>query len=42
MLQALADPDDEEHESYLERVGGPFDPARFSLAEANAALQRVR
>jgi len=42
MLEALADPDNEEHDSYAEWVGGPFNPAQFSLAEANAALQRVR
>lgn len=42
MLQALDDPNDEEHESYLRWVGGPFDPTYFEVAEANAALQRVR
>jgi hypothetical protein len=42
MLQALGDPDDDEHDSYLAWVGGPFDPAYFELAEANAALQRLR
>jgi hypothetical protein len=42
MLQALEDPADEEHESYLGWLGGSFDPAHFDLGEANAALQRVR
>ncbi len=42
MLRALDDPADEERESYLAWLGGPFDPAHFDLAEANAALQRVR
>ncbi len=42
MLAALADPADEEHDSYLQWLGGPFDPAAFSLAETNAALQRLR
>jgi hypothetical protein len=42
MIQALDDPNDEEHESYLRWVGGPFDPTYFEVAEANAALQRVR
>ena len=42
MLQALNDPAAEEHESYLAWLGGPFDPAHFDLAEANAALQGVR
>jgi len=42
MLQSLDDPADEERESYLAWLGSPFDPAHFNLAEANAALQRVR
>ncbi len=42
MLEALADPAHEEHDSYLVWVGGPFDPTAFELAEANIALQRVR
>lgn len=41
-LEAIADPAHEEHESYLEWVGGPFDPAGFDLASANAALQKIR
>ncbi len=41
-LKALADPAHEEHDSYLDWVGYPFDPAAFDLAAANAALQRVR
>jgi hypothetical protein len=41
-LEAIADPNHEEHESYLEWVGGPFDPAGFDLASVNAALQKVR
>jgi hypothetical protein len=41
-LAAIADPDHEEHDSYLEWVGGSFDPAEFDLAAANAACQRVR
>ena len=32
----------EEHESMAEWFGGPFDPSKFSLAEANAMLQRSR
>jgi hypothetical protein len=42
VLEALADPSDEEHDVYLEWVGGSFDPTAFDLAGANAALQRVR
>ena len=41
-LDAIADPKHEEHESYLEWAGGSFDPAEFSVAATNAALQRVR
>ena len=40
-LEAIADPDHEERESYLEWVGGSFDPAEFDLAVANARCQRV-
>jgi len=40
-LEALADPLHEEHDSMLVWVGHKFDPAEFSVAEANAALQRV-
>jgi hypothetical protein len=42
MLESLADASDDEHDSYLTWLGGPFDAAAFSLAEANAALQRAR
>lgn len=41
-LEAVADPDHEEHESHLMWVGGSFDPESLSLASVNAALQRVR
>jgi Plasmid pRiA4b ORF-3-like protein len=41
MLEALADPDHEDHDQFAMWVGGPFDPAAFELAEANIALQRV-
>lgn len=41
-LEAIADPDHDEHERYLAWVGGSFDPAAFDLASANAALQKVR
>ncbi len=42
LLGAIADPTHEEHESYLEWVGEPFDPTQFDLGEVNAALQRIR
>jgi len=41
-LVAVADPTHEEHESYLEWVGGSFDPTKFDLGEVNAVLQEVR
>ena len=41
-LEAISDPTHEEHESYLEWVGGSFAPAEFDLANANALLQKVR
>jgi hypothetical protein len=41
-LDAIADPDHEEHEEYLEWVGGPFDPDAFDLEEVNQALSAYR
>jgi hypothetical protein len=41
-LEAIADPDHDEHLDYLNWVGGSFDPATLDLAAVNAALQRVR
>ncbi len=41
-LEAIADPEHEEHESYLEWAGGPFDPEEFNLAETNRSLQKVK
>jgi hypothetical protein len=41
-LEALADPDHEQHEHMVSWVGRPFDPAKFDLGLANARLQRVR
>ncbi|MCB9430746.1 MAG: plasmid pRiA4b ORF-3 family protein [Ardenticatenaceae bacterium] len=38
LLEALADADHEEHESYLEWVGDDFDPEEFDLEEINDAL----
>jgi hypothetical protein len=37
----LADPSHPEHDERLEWVGGPFDPHRFDLAEADRALERL-
>ncbi len=41
-LEAIADPDNEDHDHYLEWVGGSFDAAQFDLVTTNAALQRIR
>lgn len=37
-LEAIEDPDHEEHESLLEWVGGEFDPEAFDSRAVNAAL----
>ena len=37
-LEAIRDPDHEEHEAMLEWVGGSFDPKEFDLATVNPAL----
>lgn len=42
LLEVLADPTHDEHEHMLSWVGGPFDPAEFDFALANARLQSVR
>jgi hypothetical protein len=42
LLEVLADPSHDEHEHMRNWVGGPFDPAAFDLALANARLQTVR
>jgi len=41
-LKAIRDPNHEEHDSYLEWAGGPFDPELCDLAEINAALKRIK
>lgn len=38
-LEAIADPDDEEHEEFLEWAGGTFDPEAFSARDVNVRLQ---
>ena len=37
-LQAINDPNHPEHESYLDWVGGEFDPEYFNMDEVNAVL----
>lgn len=41
-LEAMANPNHEEHEHYLEWIGGSFEPAEFDLVSTNASLQKVR
>jgi len=41
-LEAIGDPHHEEHDSYLEWVGGDFDPEACDLVEINQALARVK
>ena len=41
-LVAVGDPRHEDHRALTEWVGGPFDPARFDVAEVNVALQLIR
>jgi len=41
-LEAIRDPKHEEHEDYLEWIGGEFDPEAFDLEAVNAELARLR
>jgi hypothetical protein len=41
-LEAIGYPEQEQHNELLEWVGGEFDPEQFEIAEANAALRRLR
>ncbi len=41
-LEAIKDPTHEEHESYLEWVGGDFDPAAFDMDIVNAGLRQLK
>jgi hypothetical protein len=41
-LEAINDPNHEEHDSFLEWVGDAFDPEEFDIDEVNAALRRVK
>ena len=41
-LEAISDPDHEEHDSYLEWAGGSFDPEAFDLKRINNALKNIR
>lgn len=39
MLESLADPTDEEHQSYLEWLGDQYDPEHFDLRSVNHVLR---
>ena len=41
-LEAIGDPEHEEHDEYLEWVGGEFDPEAFDLEKVNQALRALR
>jgi hypothetical protein len=40
-LEAIRDPEHDEHEDLLEWIGGSFDPELFSYAEVNERLERI-
>jgi hypothetical protein len=41
MLDAIDDPDHDDHETYLEWLGDDFDPDRFDLDNTNENLARI-
>ena len=41
-LEAIGDPEHEEHESYQDWIDAEFDPEKFDMAEVNAALRKVK
>ena len=41
-LEAIRNPEHEEHDSYLEWIGGEFDPKAFDLDAVNKELRRLR
>jgi hypothetical protein len=41
-LEAIHDPNHEEHDSYLAWISGAFDPEALDLDEINQALRRVK
>ena len=42
LLEAVKDPNDEEHEEMLEWLGEDFDPGRFDLENVNATLGKLK
>jgi hypothetical protein len=41
-LAAIADPGHDEHDQFLEWVGGSFDPARFDISSVNENLDEIK
>ncbi len=41
VLAAIRDPNHEEHDEYLDWIGGEFDPEEFELDEVDAGLRHV-
>ena len=41
-LAAIRDPNHEEHDEYLDWIGGEFDPEKFALDEVDAGLRHVK
>ena len=41
-LEAINDPEHEEHESYLEWIGADFDPEEFNIDQVNRIFSRMR
>jgi hypothetical protein len=41
-LEAIRNPDDPEHQSYLEWIGGSFDPEAFDIEDVNQKLRGPR
>jgi hypothetical protein len=40
-LAAIRDPNHDEHDEYLDWIGGEFDPEEFELDEVDAGLRHV-
>jgi hypothetical protein len=38
---AIRDPNHEEHDEYLDWIGGEFDPEEFELDEVDAGLRHI-
>jgi hypothetical protein len=40
-LEAISDPEHEEHDEYLDWIGGEFDPENFDVAKFDKALKKI-